>query len=225
VQPEVNALTATVGRGLRSARMVLYDYAQSSSAWRVRWALALKGVNHRTQPVDLRAGAHHSAEYAKLNPMNAVPALVLDGGEVLTESVAIIEWLEETYPSPPLMPRAPLDRARVRELVQVINAGTQPLQNLMVRKAHSADAAEQQAWARRWSARGLQAYERLASRWSGRFSLGDALTLADLYLVPQCRNAEQQGVPLAETPRAAAIYRACLDLPEAKATHPDAPNP
>ncbi len=205
---------------VNTSGMKLYEGVTSSASWRVRWALALKRVSYESVVLDLPKGEHH-AVLAGINPMHAVPTLVLDDGRVLTESVAIVEWLEETIPEPALLPKEPFERARVRELVQIINAGTHPLQNGAVRKAAGGDDPEKQrAWCATWIVRGLAAYEEHVKDGRGRFSCGDRLTMADLYLVPQVRNAERFDAEISHLKRVNEIYRACLDTPEAAATDP-----
>lgn len=199
--------------------MKLYEGWRSSASWRVRWALVLKGIAYESVIVDIAAGEHRTL-LAPINPLCAVPTLVLDDGEVLTESVAIIEWLDETKPDPPLLPRDPLARVRVRELVQIVNAGTHPLQNAVVIKAIADDPEGQRAWARRWIQRGLAAYEAHVAGGSGRFSAGDTVTMADLFLVPQMRNAERHGADVSGLTRVREIYAACLELPDVQATDP-----
>lgn len=202
---------------------VLYHYWRSSSSWRVRWALLLKGVAYEAVAVDLLAGAQRDEAHVRRNPQGLVPVLRL-GDTYLAESVAIIEYLDETIPQPPLLPGDALGRARVRQLVQIINADTQPVQNLSVLRQHSSDADSQKAWARHFITRGLQAYEALLGDGSwpqGRYSYGAELTMADLFLVPQCYNARRFGIDVGEFPRVAAVEAACLGLPEAKASSPD----
>jgi maleylacetoacetate isomerase len=157
---------------------------------------------------------------APLNAMKQVPTLELDDGRVLTESVAIIEWLEETRPDPALLPRDPWLRAQVRELVQIVNAGTQPMQNTIVQQAISSDPEQQRSWCRRWIERGLAAYEAQARRVAGRFSVGDELTMADLFLVPQMRNAERHGADVSSCTKLREIYLTCLATPEGGASDP-----
>lgn len=199
---------------------VLYHYWRSSSSWRVRWALLLKGVEHDAVDVDLLGAEQLGAEHLRRNPLGMVPVLQL--GEVfLAESVAIIEYLEEQVPDPPLLPRDPLARARVRQLVEVINAGTQPLQNLSVLRRLSDNQQEQRRWAQHFIRRGLSAYEALIASDPGPFSLGSTLTAADLFLVPQCYNARRHGLDLAEWPRIAQVEGACLSTPAARATSPE----
>lgn len=209
---------------------ILYHYWRSSSSWRVRWALAHKDVPYRVVAVDLLKGEQRAPEHLQRNPLGAVPVLHIDG-LILGESIAILEYLEETRPEAPLLPTAPRDRARVRQLTQVIVADTQPLQNLSV-LAHAEElgggADHRRTWAERYITRGFDAYEALLghSDWpTGVYSHGDAVTLADLCLIPQCHNARRQGIELARWPRIAAIETACLATAAAQASRPDAFKP
>jgi maleylpyruvate isomerase len=204
--------------------MLLYEGWRSSASWRVRWALALKRVPYQRQLLDIATGEHLGV-LAAVNPLRTVPTLVLDDGRVLTESVAIIEWLDELHPTPRLLPGDPWARARVRELVQLVNADIHPLQNTIVREAISPDPELQRAWARRWITRGLDSYEILVRERGGRFSVGDELTMADLYLIPQLRNVERFGGDPATWPRLVAIYEACMATSEARSTDPVAVKP
>lgn len=205
--------------------LLLHHYWRSSSSWRVRWALSFKGVAYESNAIDLLKGAQRDATYVEKSPMGVVPCLVVDG-RPLTESVAIIEWLEDTHPSPPLYPRDPWARARTRQLVELVNSGTQPLQNLGVNQRVSDDREQQAAWARHWIARGLGAIEReleiLAGEGlGGRFAVGDALTAADLFLCPQLYNARRFSVDLAPYPRAVAAEQNALATDSARESHPD----
>lgn len=199
--------------------MKLYQGWRSSASWRVRWALALKRLAYEAVWIDVAAGEHLTA-LAGINPMRQVPALELDDGRVLVESAAIIEWLDETIPQPRLLPTEPFERARVRELVQLINSGVAPLQNTAVLRAVADDPEAQRRWACRWIERGLLAYEEHVAPTAGRFSLGDSLTMADLYLVPQVRNADRHRADLSACPRVRAIHDACLATDEARLTQP-----
>ena len=200
--------------------MKLYEGWRSSASWRVRWALALKRLPYQSILLDIESGEHHRV-LAQIHTAHQVPTLVLEAGAVLSESVAIIEWLDETYPEPALLPRDPMARARVRELVQLINAGIHPLQNTKVRKAISADPETQRDWSARWIERGLHAYEARIQDCAGRFSVGDQLSMADLYLVPQVRNAERHRADIGTCTRIRSIYEACLAMPEARDTDPN----
>jgi maleylacetoacetate isomerase len=199
--------------------MRLYQGRTSSASWRLRWAFALKRLPYELIWLDIPSGEHRRV-LAPLTPLQQLPTLVLDDGTVLGESVAILEWLEETVPKPPLLPKEPLARARVRQLVQLVNAGIHPLQNTRVRRAVSPDDTAQNAWGRRWIHEGLTAFEALARQTHGRFSAGDALSLADLFLVPQARNMERFGGDLSDFPRVRQIVAACMETEEARSTDP-----
>jgi maleylacetoacetate isomerase len=209
--------------------LVLYTYWRSSSAYRVRLALAAKGLAYRSVPVNLLAGAQRSAEHVARSPMGYVPSLEVNG-EAFVESVAIIELLEELYPDPPLLPRDPEGRARVRALVQVVNAGTQPLQNLAVLEKLSSDHAVRKEWIQHFIAKGLGAYEAMMGAnfargvpvAKGAFSYGDTLSMADCYLLPQVYNANRYAVDLAPFPRVAAVARAIGATDAARAAAPEA---
>ncbi len=205
--------------------LVLHHYWRSSSSWRVRWALAIKGVAYEPVAVDLLKSAQTDPGYVASSPMGYVPCLVVDG-RPLTESVAILEWLEEEHPEPALYPRDRWARARVRQLVELVNAGTQPLQNLRVNRKVSSNADAQRAWARHWIEQGLAAIERelalvAGEGLAGRHMVSDAITAADLYLVPQLYNARRFDVDLAPFPRVLAAEAAALDTPACHASHPD----
>lgn len=206
---------------------ILYHYFRSSSSWRVRWALLHKGIAFTPVAVNLLKDEQQQADYVAKNPLGVVPTLAI-AGHYLMESVAILEYLEELQPSPALLPADPLGRARVRQLVQVIGADTQPLQNLSVLRHIGKldarpDAAQQ--WARHYITRGLTVYETLLRQadWPrGVYSCGDEVTMAELCLVPQCYNARRQGLDLSRWPRIAAIEAAALATPAALGSHPDA---
>ena len=176
--------------------MKLYTYFRSSAAYRVRITLNLKGVTHEAVPIDLRPGAHRQPEYLARNPQGLVPALE-NGGAVIAQSLAIIEYLEETHPRPPLLPRAPLDRARVRSLALAVACDIHPLNNLRVlnylRSTLGHDQPAVDAWYRHWIAEGFRALEEEARRASGdgRHMFGREVTLADVCLVPQMFNARR----------------------------------
>ena len=201
--------------------MKLYEGWHSSASWRVRWALALKELSYQSVWLDIAAGEHLQVLPA-INPLCTVPTLELAAGDVLSESVAIIEWLDETQTQtgPRFLPEDTRTRAYVRQLVQLVNSGIHPLQNTILRRAISNDPAEQNAFAARFIERGLQAYEALVQHQPGRFSSGDSLTMADLFLIPQLENAKRFGANIQSLPRIRAIYDACMNTPEAATTHP-----
>ena len=217
-----------------SASRRLYHYWRSTSSWRVRWGFEAKGLHPELVAVDLLSGENDSPEHLRRNPMGYVPVLELCGQDTpsggftryLGESTAILEWLEETHPSPALLPKDPLAKARVRMLCEIINAGTQPLGNLSVTEYLSdeycnGDKETRKTWSQHWIRKGLSAYETLVQETAGRFSFGDDLTLADIYLIPQCYAAIRNDMALSEFPTIERIHRVALELPSCQASHPD----
>jgi maleylpyruvate isomerase len=209
--------------------MILYGHMLSSASFRVRIALGLKGLQVSSVLLDLRGGEQRLDEYLQINTQGFVPALTLNDGAVLTQSVAIIEYLDEIHPEPPLLPQAPLARARVRALTQAITCDVHPLNNLRVLQylendLHQ-DKAGREAWYRHWVQLGFEALERWLVRdaATGRFCHGDSPTIADVCLVPQVFNARRFAVDLTPYPRIVGIDAACRELPEFKAAAPDHP--
>jgi maleylacetoacetate isomerase len=206
--------------------MKLYSHFRSSASHRVRIALALKGLAYETMPIVLRRGDQHQPAYVGLNPQSLVPTLV-DGEVVIPQSLAIIEYLEETHPAPPLLPRAPADRARVRALADIVACDIHPLNNLRVRDAAlqelGASAAQRQAWIEKWIGLGFAAFEAMVAGdpRTGRFCHGDQPGLADLCLVPQMANARGFKVDLAPYPTLRRIDEACTALPAFAAAAPE----
>jgi maleylpyruvate isomerase len=197
-------------------KVKLHGYFRSGAAYRVRIALNLKGLTAEQVPHHLRKGEQRAPEYLKLNPQGLVPTLVLDDGAVLTQSLAIIEWLDETRPQPPLLPRDPLARARVRAFALAVACDTHPVQNLKVLnrvRALGIDDAAVTAWAAEVNAEGLAACELLITKEPGPFCFGTTPTLADVCLVPQLVNARRFGVDLSRFPRLLTAERAANALP------------
>ncbi len=204
--------------------MILHGYWRSGAAYRTRIALNLKGLTYDQQGVDLRQGAQKSTAFLTLNPQGMVPALEVDGA-VLTQSPAILEWLEETHPSPPLLPADPVGRAQVRGMAALVGCDIHPLNNLRVGKAlretFAADQAAIDAWAARWIQPGFAALETLVARHGAGWSFGDSPSLADCYLVPQIYSARRFNVALGDFPRLLAINAAADRHPAFAAAHPD----
>ena len=206
--------------------MKLDTYFRSSAAYRVRIALNLKGLAYGSIPVNLSPGEHRRPEYLALNPQGLVPALE-DGGVLIGQSLAILEYLEETHPQPPLLPRAPADRARVRSLALCIACDVHPLNNLRVLNYLRSMGNDQDAldrWYRHWISEGLRALEEEAQRFSadGRHLFGDAITLADVCLVPQMFNARRFNCDLTPYPVLSAISGYLESLPEFVRASPEA---
>jgi maleylacetoacetate isomerase len=212
--------------------LTLYSYWRSSASHRVRLALGYKGIAHDVITVNLLGGEQSSDEHIGRAPSGYVPALKIDD-ESFVESVAIIELLDDLFPQKPLYPRTAVDRARVRALVETVNAGIQPLQNLNVLTRYSTDHAARDAWARHYNARGLEVFERLMERNDargvrGKFAYGDEFTAADALLIPQVGAAKRFGVDMTKLPRVSAVIAHSAELPfvvsAAPENQPDTPN-
>ena len=198
--------------------MILYGYALSSASFRVRVALALKNLPYDSVIKNLKSGEQRLSDYLNINSQGFVPSLALENGAVLSQSLAIIEYLDETHPLPALLPQDPLSRARVRALAQAITSDLHPLNNLRVlrhlEEKLGLDRAARNDWYRHWVEVGFAALERwLAKDTSGRFCHGDTPSLADICLVPQVFNARRFSVDLNPYPRILAIDAECRALP------------
>jgi len=204
--------------------MKLYEGVRSSASFRVRIALNLKGLPYESQVIDLRAGEHRRPEYARINPQQAVPALA-DGGRTLAQSMAILEYLEELHPQPPLLPRTAAERARVRSIAQLVACEIHPLNNTRVlgyleQELRLSDQARDR-WYGHWVREGFRALEpTLVERETGEFCHGDSPTIADLFLVPQVVNAQRFKVDLADFPRVLRIFDRCMKVPAFERAHP-----
>ena len=201
---------------------VLHGYFRSSASWRVRIALNLKGVAYAQVSYHLRDGQQNTAAYLALNPQGLVPALQLADGTILTQSLAIIDWLEARYPEPRLLPADATARAKVLAFALLIAADTHPVQNLKILKSvkHLAGAEAAEQWAARLNQEGLAAGAALLDDVDGPFCFGAAPTLADLCLVPQLGNARRFGVDVGAFPRLLEAEAACAALPAFQAAEP-----
>jgi maleylacetoacetate isomerase len=180
-------------------KLRLHNYWRSSASHRVRIALGLKGVAYEYVAVDIVSLANRAPGYRDKNPMQQVPTLeVTDdaGTHYLQQSLPIIEYLEETHPTPALLPRDPFLRARCRALAEIVNSGIQPLQNISVTRKVNALGGDEQAWAREFIRSGLEAFSALAAETAGRYCVGDEPSLADVFLVPQIHSARRFGASL-----------------------------
>ncbi|HJQ60953.1 MAG TPA: maleylacetoacetate isomerase [Vineibacter sp.] len=199
--------------------MKLYGYFRSSAAFRVRIALNLKGVKPELAFIHLRRDEQTAPAYTRINPQQIIPALVLDDGTAFGQSLAILEYLEETHPEPPILPKDPAGRARVRSLAMIPACEIHPIQNLRVLNYIGAnygqDEAGRQAWGRHWIDVGFTAYEASVAGHpkTGRFSHGDSPTVADMCLVPQVFNARRFGNDLSKYPTLMRIFDTCMALP------------
>jgi maleylacetoacetate isomerase len=205
-------------------RPIFYDYWRSSAAYRVRIALKLKGVDYETRQIDLREDQHRSSEYRALNPQGLVPMLEIDGHR-LTQSLAIINYLDLRYPNVPLIPAAAAERAHVVAMAMTIACDIHPLNNLRVLKylknelGHSQDEID--AWYKHWVREGLSALEAMAAPKAGSFLCGDAPTGADVCLVPQLYNARRFNVPISDYPTLLRADENANKLEGFAAAHPD----
>ena len=207
--------------------MKLYNFFRSGTSHRLRIALNLKGITTEYVAVDLRVEEHLKDAFKSVNPQQLVPAL--DTGEqVLIQSPAIIEWLEEKYPTPALLPTGAEARAHVRALAAIIGCDTHPINNRRIletlRKQFGANEEAVNAWCGTWISAGFDAYEALiaADTQRGRFSYGDTPTLADVYLIPQVESAHRFKVDLTRWPLISAIEKACNELEAFKKAAPSA---
>lgn len=203
--------------------LTLHGYWRSGAAYRVRIALALKGIDYAQVAHDLRAGEQRQAAYKALAPQGLVPAVEVNGF-ALTQSPAIIEWIDERWPEPPLLPADREERAVVRSMAALIGCDIHPLNNLRVLKALKHDFGAAQAaidgWAAHWIAEGFAALEVMVARHGRGFAYGDRPGLVDCYLVPQIYSAQRFGVDLSPYPALVAAGEKAAALPEVRAAHP-----
>lgn len=206
--------------------MKLFSFFNSSASYRVRIALALKGVDYQTEGVNIRIGEQNQLAYRRLNPVGVVPTLVDDQGDIHGQSLAIIDWLDRQYPADPLVPVAGPARDQVLEIAYAISCDIHPINNMRVLRylTDELQVSEEQKnrWYGHWVKQGLSAVEQLLKRHdSGRFCVGDTPTLADCCLIPQIANAQRMKCDLSGYPRCMAIWEACQSLPAFVAAAPE----
>jgi len=204
----------------------LYSYYRSSASYRVRIGLALKEITYDYFAVNLLRAQQKSGEYMAKNPQGLVPALETDEGVLISQSVAILEWLEEIQPQPPLLPRDPLQRALVRSAVNSIVCDTHPLNNMSItnylQNPLGASAEEVQAWYEQWIWRGFDGIEKTLEAHAGTCCFGDSPGMADTCLIPQVYNALRFEVSMAAYPKIMAVWDHCNSLHAFQLAHPDA---
>lgn len=204
---------------------LLYNYFRSSTSYRVRIALHHKKIAFEYKPVHLlnQGGEQHFEAYKKLNPMQEVPTLV-HKDKVISQSMAIIEYLEEINPEPPIFPKDPYIKAKVRQFCENINCGIHPLQNLKVIKMLEtelkATSEQKSIWLKTWIERGFESIEKMLSDFSGTYSFGEKITAADIFLTPQVFSAERFGVSLKSFSNIERVHKNCLELEAFKRAHP-----
>lgn len=204
--------------------MILHGYWRSGTSYRTRIALNAKGLAYEQISHDLRIGEQRAENFLMLNPQGLVPALEVDG-QVLTQSTAIIEWLEERYPDPPLLPKGAEDRAVVRAMSLIVACDIHPLNNVRVlnrlRDELGAGPDAVQAWIAHWIVEGFAALEVMIGRHGGQFCFGDRLTMVDCHVVPQVYSAERFGINLDAFPRLVETVMRVREHPAVLAAHPD----
>lgn len=203
--------------------MELYSYFRSTAAYRVRIALHLKKIDYRLTSVNLLKNEQKSDGYLAVNPMGLIPALRLDDGTVLTQSTAILEWLEETFTDVPLLPADPLQRARIRAMTNSIACDIHPLNNLRVLKYLAGELGvsedAKKAWYHHWIQLGFDALEQQMEH--GAYAAGDSITMADVYLVPQVFNASRFDLAMDAYPKIMCVYQRCNEIAAFMNAHPD----
>jgi maleylacetoacetate isomerase len=205
-------------------RPTLYSAWRATAPYRVRIGLALKGVDYDYAPVNLIRGDQREPAYRAVNLQGLTPALVLEDGTVLAQSLAILEWLEETRPSPAILPKAPLARAMVRRMAMIVACDIHPLNNTRVGRRLILDMGHSEAenidWIRHWIGEGFDALEPLLAEHSGGFAFGESATIADCCLIPQVYSANRYEVDLSPYPTIRAVAERAADHPAFQAAHP-----
>lgn len=204
--------------------MKLYGYWRSSATYRVRIALALKNIDYVYEPVNLLKGEQKGLAYLAKNPNGLVPTLVTDDGSALNQSLAIIEYIENAFPDPSILPGDAATRAKIRAIAATIACEAQPLMNLRIQKYLKEEAAFDEAavtqWLNRWPGSAMKAVEQMTAETGGDFCVGDTPTVADAFLVPQWFSALRFGIDLSELNRLNEIFERCNALPAFEKAHP-----
>jgi len=207
------------------SQLQLYNYFRSSTSYRARIVLNLKNLPYDYKPVHLlnKGGEQHSAEYKKINPLGEVPTLV-DGDFAFAQSFAIVDYLDEKYPTPPLYPKDIKAKARVKQICENINCGLHPLQNLKVlqylQKEFNITDAQKQQWLDHWLPLGLKATEEIVKQTRGQFCVGDQITMSDVFLVPQFFSSQRFNIDIKAFPNLYEINQRCLEIEAFKKAHP-----
>lgn len=200
----------------------LYGYWRSSASWRVRWALELKKIPYEYVPVNILEGKHKSPEHLARNPMGTLPVMEISPGEFLSQSMAILFWIEEnTFKMPMIFGVDRTQRYKILELCEIINADTAPLQTPRAQKKHSSNAEEKSLFAKSFIEEGLTAFNSLITTKAGPYCLGQQVSAADLFLVPQMYNAKRFGIDLSLFPKLNEIWKHCLQTPECVKSSPE----
>eukprot|EP00127_Corallochytrium_limacisporum_P003701 Clim_evm33s152 gene=Clim_evmTU33s152 len=199
----------------------LYSYYRSSCSWRIRLVLAIKGIDYKYHPVHLLKGEQRDQEYHKKNPFNKVPTLVHNGNPI-SQTQAICEYLEEVFPGNPILPKDPKTRAIVREISAGVACDVQPLQNSAVLSHIGQKYGEEEklAWARKYIEEGLQAVNELVEKHGGKYCVGDEITMADAFVVPQLYNARRYDADTSKFPRLIEVDQRLAELDAFKAANP-----
>lgn len=203
--------------------LTLHSAWRATAPWRVRIGLALKGVDYDYAAIDLLAGQQREPAYRAVNPQGLAPALDLGDGQILTQSLAILEWLEETRPTPPILPRSALDRATVRAMADIVACDIHPLNNTRVGRKLKAIGLEDDTvtdWIKGWITEGFDALEPMVARHAGMFAFGDSPTIADCCIVPQVYSANRFGLDIAAWPSIAGVAERTAMHPAFAAAHP-----
>lgn len=203
--------------------LVLYNYFRSSTSYRVRLALHWKGLAFEYKAVNLLKAEQHSTEYKRINPLGGVPTLVHDG-KIIPESFAIIEYLDEVFPQNPLLPADPYRKARVRQFCEVINSFMHPMANLKTLKymetKHGYTQEQKDEWAQHWIEQGLEVLETTAKEFSGTYTFGNEVTMADIFLIPQLLTSQRYKVDISKYPTLVKINENCKALEAFQKAHP-----